>query len=88
MLPTACMPQRECRMTLIQRPHRRAGAWRAVSAHIDTPHRLKPDGFSVLRRGQRRASPKALPKPFYILGGVVIAVQARAAAGATVPADG
>jgi len=55
---------------------------------IDTPHGLKPDGFSVLRRSQRHASPTALPKPLYVLGGVVVSVQAGSAVRASVPADG
>ena len=40
-------------------------------------------GFSVLRGGLRHASPKALPKPLSILGGVVVAMQAGSAVRAT-----
>ena len=54
----------------------------------DTPHGLKPGGFSVLRGHQRSLSPKALPAPFYVSGGVVISVQAGSALRATMPADG
>src|SRR6185437_6951829 len=43
---------------------------------VDTPHGLKPDGFSVLWGGLRHLSLKALPKPLYILGGVVVSMQA------------
>ena len=60
--------------------------WRDVP-YLDTPHGLKPDGFSVLRRGQRHASPKALPEPLYILRGVVVAMQAGSALRAGMPAD-
>ena len=45
-------------------------------------------GFSVLRRGQRHASLKGLPGPFYILRGVVVSMQARATVWARMPADG
>src|SRR5262249_16872890 len=55
---------------------------------IDTPHGLKPDGCSVLRRGQRHASPKPLPAALSILGGVVVPVQARPTVRAGVPAEG
>ena len=44
--------------------------------------------FSVLRRGQRHASLKALPKPLYILGGVMVSMQARTTVWARMPADG
>jgi hypothetical protein len=44
-------------------------------------------GFSVLRRGQRHASPKGQPGPLYILGGVVVPMQAGPAVRAGVPAD-
>ena len=60
----------------------------ALEEILDTPHGLKPDGCSVLRRSQRHASPKALPKPLYVLGGVMIAMQACSAVRARVPADG
>jgi hypothetical protein len=46
---------------------------------IDTPRGLKPHGFSVLRRGQRHASPKGLPGPLYVSGSVMVAVQTRPA---------
>ena len=55
---------------------------------IDTPHGLKPNGFSVLRRGLRHASPKALPKPLYVLCRVVVPMQTCAALRAEMPADG
>ena len=55
--------------------------------YLDTPRGLKPDGFSVLRRGYRHASPKALPEPFYIPGGIVVPVQAGATVWASMPAD-
>jgi len=42
----------------------------------------------VLRRGQRHASPKGLPGPFDVSGGVVVSVQARSPVWASVPADG
>ena len=47
----------------------------------------KAGGCSVLRRGQRHASPKALPEPFEVLGGVVVPRQARAAVRTGMPAD-
>lgn len=31
--------------------------------YLDTPHRLKPDGFSVHRRSYRHHSPKGLLSP-------------------------
>ena len=54
---------------------------------IDTPP-LESGRFSVLRRSLRHGSPKGLPGPFYVLGGVVIAVQAGSAVRATMPTDG
>jgi hypothetical protein len=45
-------------------------------------------GVSVLRRGYRHASPKALPKPFYVLCRVVVSMQARSTRRAGMPADG
>src|SRR5262249_39710601 len=42
---------------------------------------------SVLRRSLRHGSPKALPEPFYVPGGVVVTVQACSAIRAGVPAD-
>jgi hypothetical protein len=47
---------------------------------IDTPHRLKPDGFSVQRRSLRHDSPKGLPSPFYVPGGILVAVEEQATA--------
>lgn len=55
---------------------------------IDTPLGLKPQGFSVLRGSLRSLSLKALPKPLYVLRGVVIAMQAGSTVRATMPADG
>jgi hypothetical protein len=37
---------------------------------VDIPYGLQPDGCSVLRRSDRHASLKALPKPFSVLRGV------------------
>src|SRR5262249_5522523 len=45
-------------------------------------------GFSVLRRGQRHASPKALTEPLSILRRVVIAVEACPTVRAYRPANG
>ena len=58
-----------------------------VSWHIDTPPGINPHGFSVLRRRLRHGSPKGLPGPLYILGGVVVSMQARATVRAGMPAD-
>jgi hypothetical protein len=55
---------------------------------VDTPHGLKPDGFSVLRGGLRHRSLKAWPQPLSIRGGVVIAVQAGSTVWAGMPAEG
>jgi hypothetical protein len=55
---------------------------------FDTPPGPMPHGFSVLRGGLRHPSLKALPKPFYVLRGIVVAVQAYSAVRAGVPADG
>ena len=68
----------------------------AVSVAIDvsllalTLRWIQPDGFSVpiSRRREPRESPKALPAPLNILGGVVVSMQAHAALWAGVPADG
>jgi len=48
----------------------------------------KAGGFSVLRRSQRHASLKALPKPLYVLGGVVISMEACSALRTDMPANG
>src|SRR5262249_25148136 len=64
----------------LERPHR-------TRHKIDIPPGLNPNGCSVLRRSPRHASPKGLPGPFYILGGVVVTMQVRATVWATVPAD-
>jgi uncharacterized membrane protein len=78
--------------------------WYAVSGHrliepdldpafirwvyfLDTPP-AEARRFSVLRRSLRHGSPKALPKPLYILGGVVVPMQACSAVRAGVPTDG
>src|SRR5260221_13041065 len=45
----------------------------------DTPHGLKPGGFSVHHPRQRRDSPKALSAPLDISGHVLIAVQYQSA---------
>src|SRR5215471_10567047 len=58
-----------------------------MRGYIDTPHGLKPDGFSVPRRGQRHASPKALPKPLYVPCRVVVSMQAHSAVWTATPAD-
>jgi hypothetical protein len=55
---------------------------------LDTPPGLKPHGCSVLWGGLRHLSPKGLPGPFYVLRGVVVAVQARPTVRAAMPADG
>jgi hypothetical protein len=55
---------------------------------IDTPHGLKPDRFSVLRGLYPGPSPKTLPAPLYVLGRVVVPMQAGSTVRATVPADG
>ena len=47
----------------------------------------KARGFSVLRRGQRHASPTALTEPFYVLRRVVVPMQGSAAVRAAMPAD-
>jgi len=54
---------------------------------VDTPRGLKPDGFSVLRGRYPSPSPKALPKPFYVLCSVMVSMQAYAALWTGVPAD-
>ena len=59
-----------------------------IKPSIDTPPGLKPDGFSVLRGQYASPSPKALPEPFYVLRGVVVAMEARSAVRAGMPADG
>ena len=59
-----------------------------VYLRIDTPPGLNPHGCSVLRGGLRHLSPKGLPGPLYILGGVVVSVEARSAVWTGVPADG
>src|SRR5258707_9512252 len=48
----------------------------------DTPHGLKPDGFSVHRPSQRRDSPKALSAPLDVSGCVLIAVHNQPTVGA------
>jgi hypothetical protein len=47
---------------------------------VDTPHVLKSGGFSALRGCLRNLSPTGLPGPFYVLGGVMVTVQACTAA--------
>src|SRR6185312_13332151 len=54
---------------------------------FDTPP-LKSGRFLVLRGGLRHLSPKGLPGPLYVPGGVVVTMQARSAFGARMPADG
>ena len=53
----------------------------------DTPRGLKPHGFSVRPRRYPRESPKALPAPFYILGGIVVPVETRPTVRAAMPAN-
>ena len=55
---------------------------------LDTPLGLMSHGFSVLWGCLRNLSPKALPKPLYVPGGVVIPMQAGATIWTGVPADG
>jgi hypothetical protein len=55
--------------------------------NLDTPP-AKAGRFSVLRRGYRHASPTALTEPFYVLGGVVVPMQACPTVRAALPADG
>ena len=43
---------------------------------------------SAPRRSLRQGSPKVLPKPHSVLGGVMVVVQTRAALEASMPADG
>ena len=48
---------------------------------------LSSGRFSVLRGGLRHLSLKALPTPLYILGGVMVSMQAGSAVRAGMPAD-
>jgi hypothetical protein len=55
------------------------GRRRATHARpADTPHGLKPDGFSVHPRRQPHESPKALPAPVNGSRGMVVSMPARA----------
>jgi hypothetical protein len=49
---------------------------------------LESGRFSVLWGCLCNRSPKALPEPFYILGGVMIPMEARSAVRAGMPANG
>ena len=55
---------------------------------FDTPPGLQPHGFSVLRRGYATPPRRALPGPLYVLGRVVVPMQARSTVRAGMPADG
>jgi hypothetical protein len=55
---------------------------------FDTPHGLKPGGFSVLWGCLRHLSPTALPEPFSLLGGVVVPMETGSAVRAAMQADG
>ena len=81
-------PTRQCYLHLAREYRKQFTVQRSISPKFDTPHGLKPDGFSVLRRSQRHASPKGLPGPLYILGSVVVSMQAGSAVWTRVPADG
>src|SRR5262249_12731918 len=60
---------------------------RGTMTGLDTPP-AEAGRFSVLRRSLRHGSPKPLPKAFYVLGGVVVPMEARAALRAAMPAYG
>jgi aryl-alcohol dehydrogenase-like predicted oxidoreductase len=57
------------------------------NAQADTPHGLKPGGFSVRPRRQPRESPKALPEPLDVSGRVLVSVRDIAALGAYMRAN-
>src|SRR5712691_4464617 len=58
---------------------------RGWSRHeTDTPHGLKPDGFSVHRVRQRQDSPQALSAPVNVSGRILIAVHNQPTVGADV----
>ena len=60
----------------------------AMEGLADTPHGLKPDGFSVHRPRQRRDSPKALSAPLDISCRVLVAVQHETAVPTDMRANG
>jgi hypothetical protein len=53
----------------------------------DTPRGLQPGEFSVHRPSQRWDSPKALPAPVHVSGGMVVPVELRPSVRAGAPAD-
>src|SRR5258708_31902276 len=55
---------------------------RTAASDTDTPHGLKPDGFSVHCPRQRRDSPQALSAPLNVSGRILIAVHHQPTVGA------
>jgi len=74
------------RHSLSSFPAQRRSVRSRCRGSVDTSP-AKAGRFSVLRRSQRRASPKALPEPLYIPGGVVVPMQARRAVWTGMPAN-
>ncbi len=71
-----------------QRAELRRRLHQRLPAEVLTLPTAEVGGFSVLRGSLRHRSPKALPKPLYILRRVVVPMQARATLRARMPADG
>jgi protein-L-isoaspartate O-methyltransferase len=75
-------------LAIVERGLQAFGLANVTVCLADTPHGLKPGGFSVHCPNHRRDSPKALPAPLHGSGGVLISVQAHATFRARMPAHG